>query len=59
MLNEILERHGFYVETWYTSVERFISRRNALANNIFHALFKMSPKHADTMIAVIRKRDSA
>ena len=59
MLNEILERHGFYVEKWYTSVERFISRRNDLANSVFHVLFKMSPKHADTMIAVIRKRDNA
>ena len=59
MLNEILERHGFYVEQWYTSVERFVSRRNELANSIFHVLFKMSPKHADTMIAVIRKRDHA
>src|SRR5262245_49412572 len=40
MLNEILERHGFYVEKWYTSVERFVSRRNKLANDfIFHLLF--------------------
>ena len=37
-----------YVEKPYTSVECFISRRNKLANNIFHMLFKTSPKHADT-----------
>ena len=59
MLNEILERHGFYVEKWYTSVEQFVSRRNKLANDLFQVLFKMSPQHADTMIAVIRKRDDA
>ncbi len=56
ILNEILQRHGFYVDEWYTSVEKFISGRNKLANNIFNTIFKVSPKHADTMIAVVKKR---
>ena len=39
MLNEILERHGFYVEKWYTGVERFVQSSQRTGQIAFFICF--------------------
>lgn len=57
LLETLLERHGFKVVSWYTSLETFHASRNKLARFIFRPLFHVLPHFADTIIVVAKLAD--
>ena len=56
LLETLLTRHGFSILAWHTSVQRFPSRRNRIANGLFGFLFRLWPRYADTLIVVAKRR---
>ena len=59
LLQTILERYGFKVEQWYTSVEQFNSLHNRIANMLLKPLFYMKPYLADTIISIAKLKDDS
>jgi len=52
LLETLLTRHGYAIHGWRTTVQRFASRRNRIANALFGFFFRLWPRYADTLIVV-------
>lgn len=57
LLENILSRHNYTIVEWLTTVERFSSKRNWLANLAFHGFFSLLPYYADALIVVAKRQD--
>jgi hypothetical protein len=57
LIETLFARHNYYIAEWLTSVQRFSSWRNWLANQVFCGLFSIFPGYAETMIVVAKYRN--
>ena len=56
LLETLLARHGYAIQGWMTTVERFSGTRNQLSNFLLLPLFKLFPRYGDTIIVIARQQ---
>lgn len=52
LLETLLVRHGLVPVQWYSTIERFGSPRNIVANKVLSIFFRFLPRYADTIILI-------
>lgn len=59
LLRTLLERHGYQIIRYLTTVERFSSRRNVRANQLLGNIFTLLPYYGDTIMVIARRPASS